>query len=366
MPTWTKEVVDLSVAGSSLTVDNIKIDGTNIGHVDDTDLLSLSSGVLTVNDRVNTGTIATTGNATIGGDLTITGGDLTLGSVNYLSDSSATGTLKNIDALDATTEATIEAAMDTLPNVTSVGTLSTLTVDNVIVNGTTVGHTSDTDLMTLASAALTLKGTLTVGIDGTGHDVKFFGDTSSNYMLWNTSGDRLDIITTHNNTALRVQSNAARSTSDAPDIEIRKHSVPNDDDYLGSIKWISLDAGGSTGRTYGEIDCFVRDQDDGAADGSIIFNVLSHGSVTQGLKIRSTNNGSSADVEVAVNKGNLVVGANTQIQGVVDIKRKDSDEFGYIKMYSSGGTESYLFVADNGTLRIHDSIPTANTDGSAV
>ena len=27
MATWTKEVVDLSVAGSSLTVDSIKIDG---------------------------------------------------------------------------------------------------------------------------------------------------------------------------------------------------------------------------------------------------------------------------------------------------------------------------------------------------
>ena len=32
-------------------------------------------------------------------------------------------------------------------NVTSLGTLTTLTVDNVIVNGTTIGHTSDTDLM---------------------------------------------------------------------------------------------------------------------------------------------------------------------------------------------------------------------------
>ena len=27
MPTWTKEVVDLSVAGASLTIDDVKIDG---------------------------------------------------------------------------------------------------------------------------------------------------------------------------------------------------------------------------------------------------------------------------------------------------------------------------------------------------
>ena len=37
-----------------------------------------------------------------------------------------------------------------MPNLTSVGTLTTLTVDNVIINGTTIGHTDDTDLITVA------------------------------------------------------------------------------------------------------------------------------------------------------------------------------------------------------------------------
>ena len=45
-------------------------------------------------------------------------------------------------------------------NITSLGTLTTLTVDNVIINGTTIGHTSDTDLMTLASGGLTVAGTI--------------------------------------------------------------------------------------------------------------------------------------------------------------------------------------------------------------
>jgi len=34
-------------------------------------------------------------------------------------------------------------------------------------------------------------GTLTVGVDDAGHDVKFFGDTASAYMLWDTSADDL-------------------------------------------------------------------------------------------------------------------------------------------------------------------------------
>ena len=40
----------------------------------------------------------------------------------------------------------------------SSGTLSALTVDNVIINGTTIGHTGDTDLMTVAAGVLSVAG----------------------------------------------------------------------------------------------------------------------------------------------------------------------------------------------------------------
>ena len=50
----------------------------------------------------------------------------------------------------------------TASSLTSVGTLTTLTVDNVIINGTTIGHTDDTDLITLASGSVTIAGDLTV------------------------------------------------------------------------------------------------------------------------------------------------------------------------------------------------------------
>ena len=66
-------------------------------------------------------TLDTDGDMVIAGDLTITGGDLTLGSVNYLS--------------DATTEATIEAAMDTLANVSSIGGNVTIGGDLTVTGG---------------------------------------------------------------------------------------------------------------------------------------------------------------------------------------------------------------------------------------
>ena len=101
------------------------------------------------------------------------------------------------------TAATVTTAAQS--NITSLGTLTTLTVDNVIVNGTTIGHTSDTDLMTLASGGLTLAGTLTVGVDDTGHDVKFFGATASKYMLWDESADKLIVAGTIQTNDLELQ-----------------------------------------------------------------------------------------------------------------------------------------------------------------
>ena len=45
-------------------------------------------------------------------------------------------------------------------NVTSLGTLTALTVDNVVINGATIGHGDDTDLMTVADGVLTVAGEL--------------------------------------------------------------------------------------------------------------------------------------------------------------------------------------------------------------
>jgi hypothetical protein len=58
------------------------------------------------------------------------------------------------------TAATVTGAAQS--NITSLGTLTTLTVDNVIINGSTIGHTGDTDLMTVASGVLTVAGEISV------------------------------------------------------------------------------------------------------------------------------------------------------------------------------------------------------------
>ena len=55
-------------------------------------------------------------------------------------------------------------------NITSLGTLTALTVDNVVINGATIGHGDDTDLMTVADGILTVAGEVsmtTLDIGGT-------------------------------------------------------------------------------------------------------------------------------------------------------------------------------------------------------
>ena len=56
--------------------------------------------------------------------------------------------------------------------------------------------TITTDLLTVSGTtnldgAIQVDNTITVGVDDTGYDVKFFGDTASAYMLWDTSTDDL-------------------------------------------------------------------------------------------------------------------------------------------------------------------------------
>ena len=50
----------------------------------------------------------------------------------------------------------------TASSLTSVGTLTSLTVDNIFINGTTIGHTDDTDLIALADGIVTVAGELSV------------------------------------------------------------------------------------------------------------------------------------------------------------------------------------------------------------
>jgi len=62
--------------------------------------------------------------------------------------------------------------------------------NNRVVTGTGSGLNGEANL-TFDGSALQLTGTLTVGVDDTGYDVKFFGATSGKSLLWDESADTL-------------------------------------------------------------------------------------------------------------------------------------------------------------------------------
>ena len=82
----------------------------------------------------------------------------------------------NVTGNTSGTAATVTTAAQT--NITSLGTLTTLTVDNVLINGTTIGHTGDTDLMTLTSGNLTVAGDVYIG--DSNKELRFY--EGSNYV----------------------------------------------------------------------------------------------------------------------------------------------------------------------------------------
>ena len=62
-----------------------------------------------------------------------------------------------------------------------------------------------------------------------------------------------------------------------------------------------------------------------------------------------------------------VIGADGSEQGKLVIwDGGGGNKPGYIKLHSPNGTGRYLFAEDDGTIKVHTSAPTQNSDGSAV
>ncbi len=138
------------------------------------------------------------------------------------------------------TAATVTTAAQS--NITSLGTLTTLTVDNVIINGTTIGHTSDTDLLTLTDGVLTVAGEVsatTLDIGGTN-----IGSTAAELNLLDGSAKSTSSITLADSDALIVIDGT--TTKQIPVSDIKTYNP-------GGTAWQAVVTGNTTmvsGRGY--------------------------------------------------------------------------------------------------------------------
>lgn len=132
------------ISGGSLDIDHVLINGTTIGHTDDTDLITLADGLVTVAGEISVTTLD------IGGaNVTATAGEL-----NYLDLTASIGTVTASEALVVDTSRNLT----NINNVTSTGALqgATLSVDAVAILDTARGAASTitgaTNLFSIAKA----------------------------------------------------------------------------------------------------------------------------------------------------------------------------------------------------------------------
>ena len=176
----------------TVTADAMVVAGT-IGHDDDTDLLTLADGIVTVAGEISVTTldIGGTNVTATAAELNLTDGGSSIGTTAV---SDGHGILMNHGGTMAqTTVQTLAAYLDdeitAMPNLVTTGALdsgsitsgfgtidtgsSTITttglitggsldIDDVVINGSTIGHTDDTDLITVANGVVTVAGEISV------------------------------------------------------------------------------------------------------------------------------------------------------------------------------------------------------------
>ena len=201
---------DLNASGA-VTIDGagVSIDSSSASN------FTTSGGALTLASAAATTWRTVAGALTVNGENGINiqeGGS----DIITISDSRALATANTASInLDASGVVAIESTGGSI----SIGDDNYDQVVNLATKGTrtlNIGINDGTDVTTLAVKGNTTNtGTITVGVDGTGYDVKFFGDTSGKYMQWDQDEDALlvsgDIrMIAHNN---RIDLDANNNTS---------------------------------------------------------------------------------------------------------------------------------------------------------
>ena len=238
-------------------------------------------------------------------------------------------------------------------NITSLGTLTALTVDNIVINGANIGHTSDTDAIAIDSSGnvtlsqnLVITGDFTVngstttvnstnttiddnllelnsGASSNANDSGIIierGSTGDNaVVMWDESADQFVVGTTTatasstgNISHTKADFQAAQITGssgvftstgvssvmtvtgtddgsgEGPDIVIKRNSAsPADDDILGALVFKGENSADEA-VTYGKVRARALDVTDSTEDGQLEFQTIKAGSATTVASLDST------------------------------------------------------------------------------
>jgi len=232
------------ITGGSLDIDDVLINGTTIGHTDDTDLITLANGVATVAGEISVTTldIGGTNVTATAAEINLIDGGTSRGTTavadgdGLLVNDAGTMRMTNVTTLKTYFQTGISSAADDISAGDSAVSITTssgdITIDaaannsDIIFKGTDA--TSDITMLTLDGSeagaatfndkvvateldisgncdidgttnldavdidgAVQLDATLTIGANDQGYDVILYGDTASANVTWDTSADDL-------------------------------------------------------------------------------------------------------------------------------------------------------------------------------
>lgn len=165
----------------------------------------------------------------------------------------------------------------------------------------------------LPLAGGTLSGTLTVGVDDTGYDVKFFGATSGKYLLWDESDNNLEFTddvkaSFGNGGDLKIWHDSGTATSyisdqGSGDLYIQADSMIRLESYTGTEKFATFHLNGAVKLFYDNSQKFET-----TSAGATVTGALT---VTTDIDVDGTANLDAVDIDGAVQlDGTLTVGVN--------------------------------------------------------
>lgn len=197
---------------------------------------------------------------------------------------------------------------------------------NLQVNGTNIGISADTDLLGLAGSALTVRGALA---------------SNSTFTVWrnNTYGNGEDAA---------VFMREWRATGG----RIGTQYKLQDASYATCV--------------YGWAGTVIEDNTVGSVDGGFRIDLAENSVVGTKLTLSSAGN-LTATGDLAANGGDIAAGVQNQTRGeFVAWSGSGGNAPGVLKLVSPNGTIHYYFAEDDGTLKVHTTLPTSNGNGTEV
>jgi hypothetical protein len=197
---------------------------------------------------------------------------------------------------------------------------------NLSTSGADISGTTNLDIVDI-DGAVQIDATLSVGVDDTGYDVKFFGATASAYMLWDASADDLILggaaglsvnsasvfnggFTANADSTITIDDNGVAlnlvstdtDASQGPVLRLTRDVAGAASDVIGTIQYYGKDVAGNN-QQYVELQSEIVDATEGSEDSSFIIKTYAAGDIGDRLNILPTEavfNEGSRDIDFRV------------------------------------------------------------------